>query len=396
MVMNTASHAPRRRSILKAAALGATLAAPAIARAQVGPIKLGFLSPLSGPLAFVGQTSQNCMALAVREVNAAGGILGRPVEVVAEDSQMSTTISVDKTRKMVSSEGVVLITGMVLPGELQGALQVATAAKRMVFYPNFSDGRCHANLLSMGLQPSQTIDPLTNWLLKNVGKKVFIISSDLTNLRNVSVPRISTGFERGGGSVAAIQFFPFGTRDFGPVLQQVRDANPDVVWHYIGDDPSTFVKQYKSFGLRQQLASEIANEPLNVVTAGASTGMVGVSTYFMSLDNAANRKFLDDYTAAYKGFTDRRVDGKVTMHPVGEATYNAVKIFAEAAKLAGSVELDKLKAALHRVSLDLPRGNVKVAMGSGHVVCQSHVGRVQADNSFEILESSNPTPGSCA
>jgi ABC-type branched-subunit amino acid transport system substrate-binding protein len=386
-----------RRTLLKMATAGVAVGAigcPAIIRASA-PVRIGLLSPLSGPLAFVGQTAQNCMTLAIREVNAAGGILGEQVEMIAEDSQMSTSASVTKSRKMISSDGVALITGMVLPGELQAALQVASAAQRMVFYPNFSDGRCNPNLLSMGLQPNQTIEPLTEWILKNVGKKVFVISSDLTNLRNVSVPKIKASFEAAGGAMLAAQFFPFGTRDFGPVLQQARDANPDVIWHYIGDDPATFVKQYRSFGIKQQLVSEIVNEPLNVSTAGASVGIVGVSSYFMSLQNPTNRKFLEDYTAAFKDFTDRRVGDKVAMHPVGESTYVAVKIFAEAARIAGSLDLEKLKPALDKVALDLPRGPVRVAPAAGHLLCQSNIGRVSADSSVEILVQSKPVTPVC-
>jgi ABC-type branched-subunit amino acid transport system substrate-binding protein len=396
MYMKDVGKQLNRRALLKVAgaSVAATMGFPAIVRSSA-PVRIGLLSPLSGPLAFVGQTAQNCMTLAIREINASGGILGQEVEMIAEDSQMSTSASIDKSRKMISRDGVAMITGMVLPGELQAALQVASAANRMVFFPNFSDGRCHPNRLSIGLQPNQTIEPLTRWVVENVGKKVFVISSDLTNFRTVSVPKIKAGFEAAGGAMLGAQFFPFGTRDFGPVLQQARDANPDVIWHYIGDDPATFIKQYRSFGLKQQLVSEIFNEPLNVHTAGASTGTVGVSSYFMSLTNPANAKFLGDYTTAFTDFTDQRVAGKVVMHPAGESTYVAAKIFAEATQIAGSFEMDKLKSGLETVSLDLPRGPVKVAVAAGHLLCQSYIGRVSADSSVEILVQSPPLAPVC-
>lgn len=395
--MKSLHHPIRRRSVLQS--LGAVAAAsavglPLVAKAAT-PVKIGLLTPLSGPLAFPGQTTQNCLKLAVRELNAAGGILGRPVELVAEDSQMSTAVSVDKARKLVSSDEVSLITGMILPAEREAALQAAGPAKRLVLFPNFDEGRCHASLLSTALQPPQTIDPLVEWLSANVGKRVYIVSSDLASLKTISIPRIKAGFERAGGSVLATQFFPFGTRDFGPVLQQIKSAEPDIVWHYIGDDPAAFIRQYRSFGLKPQLVSEIANEPLNVATAGAATGSIGVSSYFMSLANDANRKFLDDYTAEYKNFTDRRVRDKVTIHPVGEASYVGLKLFAEAARLADSLEFDKVKAAFKAVTLNLPRGQVKVDAAGGHTVSPTYIGRVAPDNSFELLATRGPITPAC-
>ncbi|MGH8429432.1 MAG: ABC transporter substrate-binding protein, partial [Solimonas sp.] len=269
-----------RRTALKglggsAAGFVSALGFPAILRAA-DTVKVGFLGPLSGALAFVGQTSQNCLNLAVSEINEAGGIGGRKLEVIAEDSQMSTKVTLDKARKLYQSDGVIALTGLVLPSEREAALSVAVQAKRFVFFPNFDEGRCHPNLICTGLASNQSTIPMVQWLTKNVGKTAYVIASDLATNRDVFVTAFKAELEKQGGRLVGVQFFPFGTRDFGPALQQVGAAGPDLVWHAIGDDPITFVKQYHSFGMKPQLVTPLVHESIAAATEDASIGNIGV------------------------------------------------------------------------------------------------------------------------
>ncbi|WP_321948197.1 ABC transporter substrate-binding protein, partial [Burkholderia cenocepacia] len=124
-------------------ALGAFSAAvcPNLVRAAA-PIKIGLLAPLSGPLTRVGETNRHCAMLAIEEINAAGGLLGRPLELAVEDTQMSTAVTLEKARQLLMRDEVAMLTGMVLPSEREAALQAAKTAARLVVYPNFDEGRC--------------------------------------------------------------------------------------------------------------------------------------------------------------------------------------------------------------------------------------------------------------
>ena len=388
-----------RRTIIKTGlALSVGLAlptSPAIVRAAA-PIKIGLLTPLTGALAFVGFTNQNCLTLAVEEINAAGGILGQQVQIVTEDTQASSKVTVDKARRLLVSEGVIALIGMVLPLEREAALQVAASQKRLVIHPNFDEGRCHPNLLTTGLSDKQRIEPMISWLTKNVGKSVYVLLSDSGTARNIFVPRLKASLEQAGGTLAGVRYFPFGTRDFGPALQQVKEAGVDIVWHSIGDDPITFVKQYHSFGMKPQLVTEITHESIAKVTEGASVGNLGVSSYFMSVDNAANRQFVEKYSTQYANFTGVRVNGKVPILPHGESTYVGARLIAEAARIAGSLELDKLKEGLSKVALDLPRGHVRVDPATSHLICHTIIGRAREDATFELVTAAGPIPPSCS
>lgn len=387
-----------RRSFVQSAGVlcaSAVVGAPGVALAAQG-VKIGFLGPLSGPLARVAETNRNALAIAVDEINATGGLLGREVEVVSEDSQMSTKVSLDKARKLIGRDQVSVLIGMVLPFEREAALQAASAAKRLVIYPNFDEGRCHPQLLTTGLALNQRVEPAVEWVTKNVGKKFAVLASDLGSNRQGLVPQLQAALERHGGSVVSVRYFPFGTSDYGPVFQQLQGQAPDVIWHSIGDDPITFVKQYRSFGMKPQLLTDITHESLAIATEGASVGNIGVSAYFMSLDNPTNKRFLETFTERFPHTTPHRVGGHVVMLPHGESTYVGAKLYGEAVKRAGSTDVAKVKQALEKIAIDAPRGPVRVAANGTHLHCATLLGRARPDNTFEQLGSFGPVAAACA
>ncbi|HKU97919.1 MAG TPA: ABC transporter substrate-binding protein [Vineibacter sp.] len=387
---------PGRRQVMRwvAGLAAGTAGFPAILKAA-DTIKIGFLGPLSGALAFVGQTNQNCLALAVSEINAAGGIAGRSVEVVAEDSQMSTKVTLDKARKLFQSDGVVAITGPVLPSEREAVLSVAAATKRYLLYPNFDEGRCHPNLIVTGLSMNQSTVPLIPWLTKNVGKTAFIIASDLGTTRDVGVPTFKTEMEKHGGKLLGVQYFPFGTRDFGPVLQQVASIGPDIVYHLIGDDPITFVKQYKSFDMKPQLVTPLVHESITSVTDDAAIGHIGIETYYMSVDTPANRVFVDGYSQRFTAFTPRRVRGNVVVQPHGERTYVAAKLLAEAIRQGGGTDMEALRRGFAKTAIEAPRGSVRVDLAASHLVTDTLVGKVAADRGIDVIARLGPIAPTC-
>jgi len=375
-----------RRRLLKGGTAAATaLAFPGILRAA-DTVRIGFLAPLSGALAMVGQSNQNCLTLAVDEINAGGGIAGRKLEIVAEDSQMSTKTAVDKARKLYTQDNVIAVTGMVLPSEREAVLSVAAGAQGLVLYPNFDEGRCHRHLITTGHAANQSTAPVAKWLADNVGKTIAIVASDLGTYRDTLGRMFKASFERAGGQVQSIHYFPFGTRDFGPVLQQIQAARPDIVWHAIGDDPITFIKQYASFGMKPQLVTQLAHESIAAATEGAARGVICVESSFMSVDTAANKALIAEHDKRFAGFTPRRVRGHVTMLPHNERTYVAAKLLAEAVRRGGGVGFEEIRKGMADAALDAPRGALRVDGASGHMLCDTLIGRVAPDAGIDVVE----------
>jgi ABC-type branched-subunit amino acid transport system substrate-binding protein len=307
---------------------------------------------------------------------------------------MSTRTTLEKARKLFSSDGVEMITGAVLPSEREAMLSVATATKKLVFYPNFDEGRCHPSLLTTGLSVGQSVQPVVAWLASNIGKSIYILASDIGTNRDVLVPSIKQTIESKGGKVAGVQFFPFGTRDFGPALQQVKAAGVDMVWHGIGDDPVTFVKQYKSFDMKPQLATNLAHESIAVATEGAATGALSAESYFMSIENPTNRKVLEAYNQRYAASVGRLVRGKTVVLPMGERTYVALKVWAGAVGLADSLDVEKIRSALPKLEFEAPRGKVRID-GAGNIISEALLGRIQPDNGIETIARLGWSPAQC-
>ncbi len=384
----------RRRLLKTATGTAAALAFPGILRAA-DSVRIGLLAPLSGALALVGQSNHNCLMLAVDEINAAGGLAGRKLEIVAEDSQMSTKVSVDKARKLFTQDNVVAVTGMVLPSEREAVLSAAAAAQGLAFYPNFDEGRCHRSLITTGLAANQGTAPMAKWLTDHVGKSMAIVASDLGTNRDVLGRMFKALFEQAGGKVQSIQFFPFGTRDFGPALQQIQAGRPDIVWHAIGDDPITFIKQYASFGMKPQLVTQLAHESIAAACEGAATGVISVESSFMSVDTAANKALIAAHDRRFSAFTPRRVRGHVTLLPHNERTYVSAKLLAEAVRRGGGVGFEDIRKGLTDATLDAPRGALRVEAASGHMLCDTLVGRVAVDGGIDVVERLAPTVPAC-
>jgi ABC-type branched-subunit amino acid transport system substrate-binding protein len=168
-----------------------------------------------------------------------------------------------------------------------------------------------------------------------------------------------------------------------------------MVWHSITDDPITFVKQYKSFGMKAQLVTDIIHESIAVATRGASTGIIGVTSYMMSLANAENKRFLDSYTARYPNSTPLRVGGNVVMMPMGESAYTGARLYAQAVKAANSTDVAMIKRAMQGLTVDAPRGKVRVGPGATHLLSPTFVAQVGQDNTFQLLSAFDPIAASC-
>ncbi|WP_235681023.1 substrate-binding protein (plasmid) [Agrobacterium vitis] len=349
-----------RRTTLKALGTG-TLAAsafslgmPAILRAETTPIKLGFLSGLTGLETILGETQLNCFKLAVSEINKGGGIAGRKVDFVVEDDQTTTRGAIDKARKLVSGDKVDAIIGLIASLTHVAARSVTTPAKKLVIYTTYYEGNvCDRYFFSTGQIPNQQIVPSVDWLTANEGKSTYIIGSDYVWPRE-SATAIRAAMEAKGGKVVGEDFLPFGTQDFGPVFDRVRAAKPDFVWVMVaGNDLITCLKQYKSFGFKQQLFSNGLDELFSFFHPELTAGTISNQAYFMSVENERNVAFKKAYGEMFGA--DKPINA------IGEAAYNAVHLYKLAVEKAGSTQTEAVIDALDQVEFDAPQGKVNFA-----------------------------------
>jgi urea transport system substrate-binding protein len=372
-----------RRSALKggAAAL-ATVAIgfPAILKAA-DKVKLGFMTALTGLETILGETQLNCFKLAVEEINAAGGAGGREIEYLVEDDQTTTKGAIDKARKLVFQDKVDAVMGMIASLERVAALSVTGPAKKLLIYTTYYEGgECNKYLICTGQVPNQQIDPMMPWLVKNLGKTVYVMGSDYIWPRK-STAAVKAALETNGGRLVGAEFFPFGTQDLGPAFGKMKDANPDVLWlMFAGSDAITSVKQYSSFSLKPKLVYHGWDETfLKAVSPAEQAGIIASQAYFETLDNPTNKAFVARYHEKFG--KDKPINA------IGEATYDAVWLYARAVAKAGSTEDDKVVTAISKVDFQGPQGHVNISAKNNHMLCNSILARVTDHASFETVQN---------
>jgi urea transport system substrate-binding protein len=370
----------RRQALMSLGAAGvATLGMPSILRAQEGPIRLGFLSGLTGLETILGETQLNCFKLAVDQINAGGGIAGRQVETIVEDDQTTTRGAIDKARKLVFDDQVDATVGLIASLTHVAARSVTTPAKKLMMYTTYYEGDvCERYFFSTGQIPNQQIAPSVDWLTANTGKTTYIIGSDYVWPRK-SAEVITAALEAKGGKVLGAEFLPFGTQDFGPVFDRLKAANPDFVWIMVaGNDLITCLKQYQSFGFKQQIFSQGLDESFSFAHPELTAGTLSTQAYFMNVDTPANKAFTAAYAAAYG--PDKPINA------IGEAAYDAVNLYKLAVEAAGTTETEAVIDALKTVEFDAPQGKVGFA-ANGVMRSNSILARGNATGGWDTVQN---------
>ena len=350
------------------------------------PIKIGFLTAFTGLEAILGETQFNCFELAVKQVNAAGGIAGRQIEFIREDDQTDSTATIERANKLALKDEVTAIIGLITSLEREAALTTLPQEQVPLIYTTYYEGAaaganaCDPYLVATGQVPNQQIEPLVPWLTENVGTSYMVIGSDYIWPRGTTEV-LEELVAAEGGEVMSASYFPFGTADFGPFIQDLENANPDICWVTLaGSDFQTFLQQYAQFGATPRLVSIGMDDVFSRSAPGVGVGAICSQAYFMSIDSPENRAFLEAYRADYG------VDAPV--NAIGEAAYNAVFLMKAAIEAAdGDTDPGAWLPKLGEVSIDAPSGRVGIDPTNQHTISNSYLGRVLPDGTIEIITS---------
>jgi urea transport system substrate-binding protein len=373
-------------ALLKASALAlmAAMVAPLSAVAQdEDPVKIGGLFHLTGVGQIWGPLQQQPAILAVEEINEAGGVLGRPLELISEDDQTEPDVTVQRGTKLTQEDGVEALFGLVY-SSTRAALAANVAARQQVpyFYPTYSEGGvCGRYFINLGALPNQQLDFFIPYLMERYGPNFYFVGQDYVWPRD-SIEYSTKLIEEAGGSVVGTEFVPFGTTDWGPIMGRIREAAPDVYFPFIGgDDLVSNLRQFIDFGLNEDIAlsSTLLDESfIPTLPADARGGIPTAASYFMAVDSPENAAFLDRF---HSRFGD---DAIVTN--IGEGTYNSIHLWAAAVEEAGTLETEAVIDALSEVTFAAPQGEISIQAGSNHANLHQLIAETQADGTFQVIE----------
>lgn len=352
------------------------------------PIRVGVLHSLSGTMSISETSVRDATLMAIDEINARGGVLGRRLEPIVEDGASDWPTFAEKARKLLQQDRVAVIFGCWTSASRKAVLPVVESNNGLLFYPVQYEGlEASPNIFYTGATTNQQIVPAVEWLLAQGKTRMYLLGSDYVFPRTANTI-IKAQLAASGGTVVAEEYTPLGHTDYTTVISKIRAANPDVVFNTLnGDSNVAFFKQLRDAGLTADrlltLSVSIAEEEVRGIGADVMAGHLAAWNYFQTTPGAENQRFVEAYKARYGA-------NRVTDDPI-EAGYIGPYLWAAAVERAGSTDVAKVREAAKGLKFDAPEGPVTVHPQNQHISKTVRIGRVRADGQFEeIWNSGHP------
>ena len=342
---------------------------PAAAAESGDTIKVGVLHSLSGTMSISETAVKDASLLAIDEINANGGVMGKQIEVVIEDGASDWPTFAGKARKLLQSDEVAVVFGGWTSASRKAMLPVFESNNGLLFYPVQYEGlETSPNIFYTGATTNQQIVPAVEYLLEQGNTKFFLLGSDYVFPRTSNLI-INKQLDAAGLEAVGEEYTPLGHTEYSTVIAKIRAADPDVVFNTLnGDSNVAFFKQLKDAGISTEdlptVSVSVAEEEITGIGADNMMGHLVAWNYFQTTDTPENTKFV----AAFK---EKYGESRVTDDPI-EAGYFGVYLWANAAEKAGSVDVAAIKEAAKGLQFQAP-GGLNQSQGG---MCMSGVLRV--------------------
>ncbi len=372
-----------RRSFLKLALLLPLILAGCTDTAQQSPIRVGILYPRSGALADSERAMTQATTLALEELQAQGGLLGHPIEIVISREAPYLENFAQEADRLIGEEKVDVLFGCWSSASRKVVLPILQRHRHLLFYPLQYEGLEQSPyVVYTGAVPNQQLVPAVKWSLDNLGSRVFLVGSDYV------YPHVANQIARDqidalGAEVVGEEYLPFGTQQVGAVIESIRSAKPDFILNTInGDSNLAFFHALKAAGLDgiPTMSTSIAEREFREMGQAMPVGHYATWSYFESLDTPRNRNFVSHYQKRFGG--DRAVTGPM------ESGYFSVHLWAQAVMAANSAAPAEVRKTIGGQSWAAPEGIVSIDPSNQHTWKSVRVGRLNSQGQFEIQWSS--------
>lgn len=342
-------------------------------------IRIGVLHSLTGTMATNEMPLVDAVKLAIEEANAAGGILGKKIEAVVTDCRSDADYCARQAARLIAEEKVSALFGCWTTACRLAVMPVVEKHRHLLVHPMHYEGlEISPNILYTGAAPNQQIIPGVRWALEHLGKRVYLVGSDL------GVPRttnhtIKDLLTAQGAVLAGEHYLSPGTTNMDVLLADIVRQRPQVLLSTLTTHNPAFFAALEKAGL--------ADLPL-VSFSAAETGMkawggtrlsqhYAVWSYFQSLPGEQNRRFVAAFRARFGA--DRLIKDPM------EASYIGLKLWLQAVREAGSAEPDRVQWTILRQTLDAPSGQVAVDPDTRHLWKTPRIGKLRRDGQFDIV-----------
>ncbi|EDX88823.1 hypothetical protein ADG881_925 [Alcanivorax sp. DG881] len=348
-------------------------------------VKVGILHSITGTMAISETGSVQAEKLAIEQINAAGGVLGRQIEYIQEDGASDWPTFAEKSRKLLVRDKVAAVFGCWTSASRKAVLPVFEQHNGMLYYPTFYEGLEQSpNVIYTGQEATQQILASIDWLAEEKGAKTFyLLGSDYI------WPRTSNKIARKhidklGLKVVGEEYYPLGHTQFNSVINKIKLKKPDVIFaSVVGGSNVAFYKQMKAAGidLTQEkpllLTISVTEDEILGIGGENVEGAYASMKYFQSLGNDNNQAFV-------KAFKERWGDD-IVIGDVTQAAYLGPWLWKAAVEKAGSFDIEKVQAASPGIELTTaPEGYVRIHENH-HLWSKARIGQAQADGQYKLI-----------
>jgi urea transport system substrate-binding protein len=348
-------------------------------------VKVGILHSITGTMAISETGSVQAEKLAIEQINAAGGVLGRQIEFIQEDGASDWPTFAEKSRKLLINDKVAAVFGCWTSASRKAVLPIFEQYNGMLYYPTFYEGLEQSpNVIYTGQEATQQIIAGIDWVVREKGAKSFyLLGSDYI------WPRTSNKIARAhieslGLDVVGEDYYPLGHTQFNSVINRIRLRKPDVIYAIVvGGSNVAFYRQLQAagFDLTQEspllLTISVTEDEILGIGGQNIEGAYAAMKYFQSLDNPNNEAFVEAFKERWG---DDIVIGDVT-----QAAYLGPWLWKAAVEKAGSFDIDKIREASPGIELTTaPEGYVRIHENH-HLWSKTRVGRALDNGQYEVV-----------
>jgi urea transport system substrate-binding protein len=391
----TTTEAPAASAVAKTEA---PAAAPTPKAKETGPIKVGILHSLSGTMAISETSLKDVALMTIEGINKAGGVLGRQLEPVVVDPASNWPLFAEKARELLQKDGVAVTFGCWTSVSRKSVLPVYEELNGLLFYPVQYEGEESSyNVFYTGAAPNQQAIPAVEYLMSAKGggaKKWVLLGTDYVYPRTTN--KILNYFLKGKGVPAESimeKYTPFGHSDYQTIVSDIKKfaaGTPTAVVSTInGDSNVPFYKELANQGLKATdipvVAFSVGEEELRGIDTKPLLGHLAAWNYFMSIENAENKKFIETWKAyvAEKKLPDG--EKRVTNDPM-EATYIGIKMWAQAVEQAGTTDVNAVRQAVGGQMVKSPSGfDIVMDAKNHHLHKPVFIAEIKGDGQFQIV-----------
>jgi urea transport system substrate-binding protein len=350
------------------------------------PIRLGLLQSRTGAMMISEKSMIDAEMMAVDEINARGGLLGRKVEVAIADGRSDWPTYAKEAERLIRDEKVVTLIGCWTSASRKNVLPIVEKYNHLLIYPMAYEGLEQSpNIVYTGAAPNQQIIPAVKWSIDNLGRKFFLVGSDYVWPHSVNAI-VSDQLKALGGEKVGEEYIFFGSSDVTRAIAAIVKAKPDVIFsEVVGASNIAFYQALHDAGIdagkTPVVSVSIGEDELRALQTAEMVGHYSAWNYFQSLNRKENIEFVRNFQKRYGA-------DRVTSDVI-EAAYFSVHLWAQVIEETGHADVASIRRGLLGQSFNAPEGVISVDPATQHTWRSFSIAKILPNRQFEVVWTSH-------